>query len=341
MSGRASDQALRLMLECLDVLGAVHRPLVVGEGSGVLAAALRSTGAEPQTWLREASSSSQTAPLSWPEGNGFDGALIRLPKSKEALVMALHAVASKTRPGAPIVLFGANAEGIRSVAARLAQVADAVETCGTGHHARVLTGRRKARIEGLKGHLEDWRHEGTISLAGSIRPWISYPGTFAKGGLDAGTAFLIEHLPKLAPGSRVLDFAAGTGVIAAALAEGNVGLDIDMIEADALALAAAQENMPGARCLCGTSLAATEGRRYDLIVSNPPIHDGVTESHHVLERLIADAPAHLRAEGRLLFVVQRRVPVLPMMLKAFPAARTIADNGRFTVVLAERAGRGG
>jgi 16S rRNA (guanine1207-N2)-methyltransferase len=326
------------MIACLGALHDVRRPLVVGESSGALAEALRSAGAAPSTWLREASTAMQCPPLPWPEGEEFDAALIRLPKAKDSLMLALHAAASKTLPGSAVAVFGANGEGIRSAAPRLEQIAGAVETLDTGHHARVLAGRRKTLIQGLKGRLEDWRHAGAIDLGGGIRPWVSYPGTFAKGELDAGTAFLIQHLPKIAHGARVLDFAAGTGVVAAAIAARGAGLEIDMVEADALAVAAARENVPGARCLLGASLAAVEGRKYDLIVSNPPIHEGIGESHAVLERLIVDAPAHLHADGMLLLVLQRRVAVLPLLTSAFPTARKIADNGRFTVVMAERGG---
>jgi len=340
VSMRTGDGPVRLMIECLDAMGKCRCPLVVDESSGALAAALRATGAEPHLWTREASAAAASDPLPWPTGDGFDAAFIRLPKTKDGLAFALHAAASKTEPGGAMAVFGANDEGIRSAAQRLADVADAVETGGTGHHSRVLIGRRRNTIEGLKERLEDWRHDGEIMLGGSSRAWVSYPGTFAKGGLDAGTAFLIEHLPKMAKGARILDFAAGTGVIAAALANACPDIEIDMIEADALALAAAGENVPNARCLSGTSLAAASGRVYDLIVSNPPIHEGTSESHRVLERLIAEAPAHLRPDGKLLLVVQRRVAVLPLMLKSFPTARVIADNGRFTVVWAERGGRG-
>jgi len=341
MSGRTGDGPLRLILDSIGALGPVRRPLVVGEASGALARALMPSGAKPHVWLREAAEGASIPPRACPEGDGFDAALIRLPKSKDALLLALHAAAAKMVPGGMIVVFGANAEGIRSVAPRLSEVADVVETLATGHHARVLIGRRRSAIDGLKGRLADWRHEGRITLGGSSRPWVSYPGAFAKGGLDDGTAFLIEHLPRLKPGARVLDFAAGTGVIAAALTAANIALDIDMIDADAIALVAAAENVPTARSMPGTSLAAVTGRRYDLIVSNPPIHEGILESHKVLERLIADAPAHLRDDGTLLLVVQRRVAVLPLMRKAFPAARIVADNGRFTIVSAERADRAG
>jgi 16S rRNA (guanine1207-N2)-methyltransferase len=334
------DGPLRLMIECVAALGALRHPLVVGESSGALTSVLRAAGAEPRIWLRQATESTDIAPLPWPDGDSIDGAIIRLPKSKDSLMLALHATAAKVPPNGVIAVFGANAEGARSIAPRLADVADGVETLGTGHHARVLIGRRKTSIDGLRSRLKDWRHEGRIEIAGSARLWVSYPGTFAKGGLDAGSAYLIAHLPALPKDVRVLDYAAGTGVLAAALWAKGTDLAIDMIEADALALTAACENVPTARGICAASLAAVKGQRYDLIVSNPPIHDGISESRYVLERLITEAPAHLCPSGTLLLVVQRRVTVLPLLQKAFGTARIVADNGRFTVASAERAARG-
>jgi len=340
MSGRTGDGSLRLMRESLAALGPIRRPIIVGDGSGTLEAALRSAGAEPCVWLREATAKTAIAPRPWPEGDGFDAALIRLPKARDSLLFALHAAAAATLPGSVMAVFGQNAEGIRSAASRLGFVADDAGTLATGHHARVLTGRRRAAIDGLKGRLEDWRQDGTIDLGGGARTWISYPGTFAKGGLDDGTAFLLANVPTIATGARILDYAAGTGVIAAALGERGRDVAVDMIEADTLALAAARENAPRARPLCGTTLSAAGVETYDLIVSNPPIHDGVDETHAVLERLIADAASHLRPGGELLLVVQRRVPVLPLLRKAFPSARVVDDNGRFTVASARRAAHG-
>ncbi len=334
MSTPSADVPTLVMLECLETSQQMHRPLIVDERSGRLAATLRSRGAKPEIWLRQAAPGATTA-SPWPEGDGYDAALIRLPKAKDALDLALHAVAGKVLPSGVIALFGANDEGIRSASHRLEAVADDVATAATKHHSRVLTGRRKATIDGLKASLSDWRRVGEITIAGVPRPWVSYPGTFAKGGLDEGTAFLIEHLPTPRAESRILDFAAGTGVLSAALSSLANGLDIDMIEADALALSAAADNAAGARSLLGADLSTAGDARYDLIVSNPPIHDGIAESRHVLERLIAEAPRHLRPGGRLVLVVQRRVAVMPLLSAAFADARLVAENGRFTVAMGE------
>ncbi len=340
MSALAADGPTLVMIDCLGGMERFGRPLIVDERSGRLAAALPASGGAPGTWLRALSLNASATAGAWPGGNGFDAALIRLPKAKDALDLALHAAASKVPPGGIIAVFGANDEGIRSAEARMLVVAEDIATVAARHHARVLAGRRKLMIDGLKERLSDWRRVAQINIAGETRAWVSYPGTFAKGGLDEGTAFLIAHLPTLRAGSRVLDFAAGTGIVAGAVAFSGIDCEIDMIEADALALEAARENVPAARCIAGTALTAAGDERYDLIVSNPPIHDGIAESRHVLERLIADAPGHLKPGGRLMLVVQRRVAVMPLLSGAFETTHTVAENGRFTVAMGEGTSRG-
>lgn len=331
---RADAQApATLMIECLAALGTIRRPLIVDEASGRLASAFRSAGCEPAVWLRAAAAGLSDVPATWPPEGGFDGAFVRLPKAKDALAFALHAAASRMRPGALIAVFGANAEGIRSVTRHLEAVADHVDTLVARHHARVMAGRRKAVIDGHKIRLDDWRQVREVEIAGRPRTWISYPGTFARGGIDDGTAFLIGQLASVPARHHVLDFAAGTGVVAAAVAMLSPGVTIDMIEADAIALEAARENVPGARAVNGDSLSAAGDRRYDLIVSNPPVHDGIAESRRVLDRLIAEAPGHLEPQGRLLVVVPRRVPVLAALAASFARACIVGDDGRFTVAM--------
>jgi 16S rRNA (guanine1207-N2)-methyltransferase len=337
-----ADPAVTALLECLSDLPPMRAPLVVGDASGRIGAALRVEGATPSAWLREHRSGSTTHARPWPETHPHDAAFIRLPKAKDALAMALHASAAMLPPEAPIVVFGANDEGIRSASRQMADVADGEETVRVKHHARVLVGRRRATISGLRANLSEWRATTRLSLAGRERSWVSYPGTFAKGGLDAGTALLIAHLPLLRSGARVLDFAAGTGVVAAAFAVTSPGVALTLLERDAVALEAARENVPAARPVPGDSLAAVAGQKFDLIVSNPPLHEGRTETHAVLHALIETAPKYLAPGGSLLVVVQHRVPVLKLVEAAFKgAASIIADDRRFTVCVGRNEPRPG
>lgn len=330
------DAATEVMIGCLEALAPCERPLVVGEASGRLAAVLRAGGARPGIWLWSAVGAQGVIARAWPPDGPFDAAFVRLPKAKPALDFALHATASRLAPGAPIAVFGLNGEGVKSAAVRLAAVADEVTTLRTRQHARVIAGRRKATIPGFKASLADWRTVQDIDVAGQRVAWVSYPGVFAKGGLDAGTHLLIAHLPVVEPGALVLDFAAGSGVIARAVLDREPRAVVSLVDADALALEAARENVPAATALVGTGLEAAGSRPFDLIVSNPPLHLGVVESHAVLDHLIASAPKHLASGGRLILVVQRRVPVVPALEAAFGNAQVLADDGRFTVAAATR-----
>ncbi|MBV5336167.1 methyltransferase, partial [bacterium] len=116
----------------------------------------------------------------------------------------------------------------------------------------------------------------------------------------------LEALPPVKEGAKVLDFAGGAGVIAAWVRARTPDAQLTLLDADALALVAAAENVPGA------VLAASDGfdgldpaARFDLIVSNPPIHCGRQEDFAVLAAFLERGPKLLRPKGALVFVVQR------------------------------------
>jgi 16S rRNA (guanine1207-N2)-methyltransferase len=170
-----------------------------------------------------------------------------------------------------------------------------------------------------------------MELDGKPRPWVSFPGLFAGGSLDPGTALLLDALPTIRSGSRVLDFGCGTGVIAAAVMGRSPEAVVDLLDADALAVEAAARNVPeAAGFLVGWSLAGASGP-YDWIVSNPPFHEGKGETMRVLEDLAAAAPAHLTARGRLILVTQRRLPVGRLLEEQFRRVEVRAETSVFRV----------
>lgn len=334
LSRHPVDPAAEVVAEALPLLRLGARPLVVDEPSGLVAGALSGQGADPQSWLRRAAGA-QPASV-WPQAGPCTSALVRLPKAKDALDFALHAAASVVPFGAEIVVFGANDEGIRSADKQLAVVAEAVATVDRRRHCRVLCGTRRHVIANHRPFLSNWRREMRITLAGGTRNWVSYPGLFAGGFLDEGTALLLDHLPPLASKARVLDFGCGTGLIGAAVLQHQPDAAVDLLDADALAVEAARENVPGAGLILAPGLDELRPARYDAILSNPPIHEGVVEHHGALRTLIAEAPKFLRANGVLQVVVQRRIGAAALLDAAFGNAAVVAETGRFRVLRATR-----
>lgn len=318
-----------LICSALDELGALGRTLLVAPGPRIAAAATAVAAGTPEIWQRRCAIGRTDATAEPPQGP-FDSVLLRLPKGRAEQEMSLHLCLSRLGEGGRLVLYGGNDEGIRAASDKLARIAGAIETLGTRGHGRIVAARRTGDLP-LRPHLADWRVAGTIDLGQGVRPWVSYPGVFAGGALDDGTALLLRALPALPAAARILDYGCGPGTIAATLVARDETFAPDMLDADAVALVAAGENVPAGRAILGAGLSATRRARYDLIVSNPPIHTGVREDHRTLERLITEAPPHLLPGGRLVLVVQRRIPLDRLLTTSFETIDTLADDGRFRV----------
>jgi 16S rRNA (guanine1207-N2)-methyltransferase len=333
---RPADAPTSVVIDSIETIAAGAAPLVVDEASGQLAAALRAMGSTPHIWRRFADGGSAGEAWPVPAAAACSSAFVRLGKDRRALAMALDSAASVVVPGGTMVLFGANAAGVKSAAKALDVVAEGVVTIDTRRHSRVLAGRRRGEIAGLRGTLAAWREVGNLVLAGQARPWVSYPGVFAGGGLDPGTALLLEHLPDVGSrrhGVTVLDLACGTGIIGAVVRERHADASVDLIDADAVAAMAARENVSGATVVCGDGLAAAPRARYDAILSNPPIHDGIDESLAFLERLIREAPGHLAVGGVLQVVIPSRIRAAAAWFQAaFSETAVVAMDRRYQVI---------
>jgi ribosomal protein L3 glutamine methyltransferase len=150
--------------------------------------------------------------------------------------------------------------------------------------------------------------------------------------------------------TRILDLCAGSGCIAIACALAFPQAMVDAAELDERALALLRRNVArhevGARVtpLQSDLFGALKGRRYDLIVSNPPYvptarrkampaeyrHEprialeGGADGMDVVARILREAPRHLGADGVLVCEVggsvpefNRRFPKIPVIWPEF------------------------
>lgn len=147
--------------------------------------------------------------------------------------------------------------------------------------------------------------------------WRTFPGLFAGGGVDVMTKALLGAPGFVPPEQgRVLDFACGSGCIAAALRlqQPSTDLTIHTLDGDACALHACKKNVPGIdtnHCYLTSGWLKDEHKErvvakngeaahiaagseaFDWVVSNPPVHAGQPDDFRVVSELIAGAPSRL------------------------------------------------
>ncbi|MCA9525226.1 MAG: methyltransferase, partial [Myxococcales bacterium] len=304
--------------------------LVIGAPTGRMAPALAERGWKPRTWSRWCRGDQPGTP--WPAEGVVDAATVRLPKARAAYLMALHAAASRVRPGGHIYVYGANDEGIRSALDPLRALFPGAHTADIRGHGRVQLAERPAELPGLVDTVDGWRRDVDLILPSGTYRWSVWPGLFAKGGLDAATATLLQVMPPPAAGDRVLDFGCGAGVISVELHAAAPDAVYTALDADALAVEATRRNAPHATVIASDGLAGVAGQRFSRIVSNPPFHQGKAEDFQVMTDLARQAPAHLLPGGALWVVVPRQVPIEGILGPVFRHVTAHHVDGRFQVV---------
>ena len=129
-------------------------------------------------------------------------------------------------------------------------------------------------------------------------------GVFSKGELDVGSRLLLDALPPLA--GQVLDIGCGWGAIGVAIARANREARVTMVDVNRRALSLCEANClrngVTAEVLESDGMSAVMGRRFDAIVTNPPIRAG----KQVIYRMFADAAASLTGSGALYLVIRKQ-----------------------------------
>ncbi len=309
--------------------------LLVDDDTELLAQAIAESGGRVSRWDRRAYGG--RGARVWPKQEPVAAAMVRLPKDWASFELSLNAVAGRLAPGAPLWVYGGNAEGIRSAPRRMtARYFGEVETRLLKRRARVLECARGELTEGLATGIESFRTETMLSLPGLSEPLqvtlASYPGAFATGALDGGTAALLKGATSIKPRRRVLDFCCGIGVVGVWAKARWPEAELTLLDVDAVSLHAAAENLPGARTVLSDGFRKLgSGERFDAILSNPPIHRGAEEDMTLLHELAAQAPGHLTAGGMLVVVCQKSVGFGALLEPHFKQVQLLTETTSFQV----------
>jgi 16S rRNA (guanine1207-N2)-methyltransferase len=267
-----------------------------------------------------------------------DVAVVYLQKGGELNELALAMVASVMAPGAPVLLVGENKAGIRSTAAAVERRVGPIAFSDAARHCVVYLAHTSLS-EPHPVDLASWETVFPVSAAGRSLSVVSLPGVFSHGRLDEGTALLLDHLPGGITGD-VLDFGCGAGVIGAVIKAVNPECRVTLADSNAFALAATsrsfERNALTAKCILPTDGLKNVADSFDLIVSNPPFHQGVATNYDVASSFLATSHEHLRPGGTLLIVANRFLPYEHLMAKALGSSVVLAENNKYKVLKGTR-----
>ncbi|ELY2492398.1 16S rRNA (guanine(1207)-N(2))-methyltransferase RsmC [Cronobacter sakazakii] len=247
------------------------------------------------------------------------------PKNKPEAQFQLMNLLSLLPVGTDVFVVGENRSGVRSAEAMLEAYCslnkvDSARRCGLYH------GRLEKQPE---FNADGWWGEYQVDDL-TIK---TLPGVFSRDGLDVGSDLLLSTLSPHTKG-KVLDVGCGAGVLAAVLASHSPKVRLTLCDVSAPAVEASRATLAAngfeGEVVASNVFSEIKGR-FDMIISNPPFHDGMETSFEAAQTLIRSAVRHLNIGGELRIVANAFLPYPNVLDETFGNHEVLAQTGRFKV----------
>lgn len=174
----------------------------------------------------------------------------------------------------------------------------------------------------------------------------SKPGVFGWNKIDKGTELLLQTLPKIIKQyqhkiSTILDLGCGYGWIFANLPnyldeETLSNTQITATDNNATAIACAEKNallttqqVHVVADDCATHIAQT----FDLILCNPPFHQGFAHDKTLTQKFLEQTKQHLKYNGMAIFVVNEFIHFTKEQLQLFTYNDTFIKDQGFKIIV--------
>lgn len=247
------------------------------------------------------------------------------PKNKPEALYQLSNILSLMPVGSDVFVVGENRSGVRSAEQMLAEFApltkiDSARRCGL-YHGRL----EKQPAFNANGYWSEYPLDGlTIK---------TLPGVFSRDGLDVGSQLLLSTLTPHTKG-KVLDVGCGAGVLSAVLASHSPKVRLSLCDVGASAVEASRATLAANGFegdVFASNVFSDVNGRFDMIISNPPFHDGMQTSLEAAQQLIRGAVKHLNSGGELRIVANAFLPYPQVLDDTFGFHEVLAQTGRFKV----------
>jgi 16S rRNA (guanine1207-N2)-methyltransferase len=302
----------------------VHQDLLVGELA--LAANAERTGL---------AGSYESVPLGPDLVRGARVVLAKAPKSLEALRELVQVVAADADPEVTLYVGG-------RVKHMTLGMNDVLGEGFTDVHATLA--RQKSRVLVARGPRPVQRSFPVCREHADLGLTLcAHGGVFAGAKVDRGTRALLAALPGAVPdATTALDLGSGSGVLAVALAAARAGLTVVAADQSAAAVASAAATVAAnglgdrVRVVRDDAAGSLPDGSVDLVVCNPPFHQGAAVSETLAERLFTGAARVLRPGGELWCVYNSHLPHRDALRRIVGPTRQVTRDPSFTITASTR-----
>jgi 16S rRNA (guanine1207-N2)-methyltransferase len=277
--------------------------------------------------------------------SSVDTVMLRLPKGKPRALLSIWSAYQVLKPGGRLFLAGAKQEGIKSYLRHMNDLFG--NTTGLAYRKgnRVAQATKRETGTSIPDQFQSswlahtYFHSFPVEIAGEELSIQSRPGIFAWDRLDQGSRALIETM-QVAAGDGLLDLGCGSGIVGVAAARAGAG-SVTMVDADVDAVLAAERSaavngLQGARVQQSDCGEAFLDQRFDLVVTNPPFHQGRANDYAAGQQFVRDASAILRPGGRFYLVANRFLVYEEEMQRQFDGVETAFQDNRYKVLLGRK-----
>ena len=270
--------------------------------------------------------------------NSIHKILYRLSKEKSVIHHIINEAFRLLSPGGELWVSGLKNEGAKTIIAKTANL------FGNGHaekYRSAYLGQFRKDTPLPLGEFLDTQNYPSLRLEKSSgMSFYSKPGLFGWNKIDKGSNYLLENIPLFlshfkTPPNSLLDLGCGYGYLTIGTRDIPLGKRA-ATDNNAAAILAMEKNAEfygiNVRVIaddCAASLSDT----FDMILCNPPFHQGFDINSMLTERFLYTTKRLLSPQGSALFVVNRFIGIEAVATNHFLHIATLANNGSFKLIM--------
>ncbi len=273
--------------------------------------------------------------------NSVDNFFYRISKEKAVVHHLINQVLRVLKPLGTLYLCGQKSEGIKTYiekACTLLACEKKIQKDGASYSSYLCKNTLSSGHPTAK--VEDSNYTELREIARFNNQLIfSKPGQFGWNKIDEGSAFLIDEISSLLAEQvtsyeSCLDLGCGYGFLSIA----SQYLPIKhrtLTDNNAAALISAHRNsvhfqLPAE--IVASDAGASIDRRFDLILCNPPFHQGFSIDGDLTDKFLLNTKRLLAFDGVAYFVVNQFIPLEKKARSHFKTVNCLAQNKSFKVL---------